>query len=265
VNISPIYDERNRLQLFLCNLDFPIGALLTGRSWFDGGRPFSLYYGMSNKTFTLSDDLHQYLLSMMAPEADVLRRLREETALLPNHSMQIAPEQGRFMQLLLHILGARETIEVGVFTGYSALCTALALPPGGKIVACDRNREWTDIAQKYWREAGVEKKIDLRIGEATGTLDALIRDKGTGRYDFVFVDADKNNYWEYFERSLLLLRKGGLLAVDNVLWSGRVVDPETTDADAKSIRVFNERLKNDPRVQLSVVPIADGLTLALKL
>jgi len=219
---------------------------------------------MSNKTFTLSDELHRYLLSVLPPEPELLQRLREETAVHPKHSMQIAPEQGQFMQLLVRLIGARNAIEIGVFTGYSALTVALALPPDGSVIACDLNEEYTTVARRYWREAGVDGKIDLRLAPALETLDGLLSDARQGKFDFVFIDADKENYWNYFERSLALLRRGGLIAVDNVLWSGKVADPNTDDKDAQSIRLFNERLKNDSRVFLSLVPIADGLTLAMK-
>jgi caffeoyl-CoA O-methyltransferase len=219
---------------------------------------------MSNKTFTLSDELHRYLLSVSAPEPDVLRRLREETASHPKHTMQIAPEQGQFMQLLIRLMGARHAIEVGVFTGYSALSVALALPDDGKLIACDLNEEYTAIARRYWKEAHIDHKIDLRLGPGVETLDRLIKEGRREQFDFVFIDADKESYWNYFERALVLLRKGGVVAVDNVLWSGKVVDPNTDDRDAKAIRGFNERLKSDRRVCLSVIPIADGLTLAMK-
>jgi predicted O-methyltransferase YrrM len=219
---------------------------------------------MSNKTFTLTDHLHRYLLSVSPDEPEILRRLREETARLPEHNMQIAPEQGMFMQLLLKLMQARNTIELGVFTGYSTLCVALALPDDGKVIACDRNKEWTDLANRYWMEAGVAQKIDLRLGNALATLDGLISEGNAGRFDFVFIDADKENYWNYVERSLVLLRVGGLIAVDNVLWSGKVADPAIDDRDTAAIRRFNKQLRADTRVQLSMVPIADGLTLAVK-
>ena len=219
---------------------------------------------MSNKTFTLSDELHRYILSVSPPEPDLLRRLREETATHPKHSMQIAPEQGHFMQLLIRLIGARNAIEIGVFTGYSALSVALALPHDGTLIACDLNEEYTGVARRYWKEAGVDYKIDLRLAPAVETLDQLIREGGQGRFDFVFIDADKQNYWNYFERSLVLLRQGGLITVDNVLWSGKVADPNTDDKDAQAIRVFNERLKSDERIFLSLIPVADGLSLAMK-
>jgi predicted O-methyltransferase YrrM len=168
------------------------------------------------------------------------------------------------MALLVHMLGARRTIEVGVFTGYSSLAVALALPEEGRIVACDISDEWTSIARRYWREAGVDRKIDLRLRPATQTLDDLIALGQAGGFDFAFIDADKANYDLYYERCLTLLRPGGLIAVDNVLWSGKVVDPAVDDADTRAIRAFNEKLKNDQRVWLSMLPIRDGLTLASK-
>ena len=173
---------------------------------------------MSNKTFTLSDNLHQYLLSVSPEEPAILSRLREETTADPKHNMQIAPEQGLFFNLLIRLIGAKKTLEIGVYTGYSSLVVALALPDDGKIVACDVSKEWTDIGRKYWKEAGVGQKIDLRLGPAIDTLDGLIREGRSGEFDFAFIDADKENYWNYFERSLVLLRTGGLIAVDNVLW-----------------------------------------------
>ena len=183
---------------------------------------------------------------------------------MPMGQMQIAPEQGQFMALLVELIGAKRTLEVGVFTGYSSLCVALALPPGGRIVACDSSEEWTAVARRYWREAGVDGKIDLRLGPAVETLDSLLAAGEAGRFDFAFIDADKTEYADYYERILELLRPGGLVAVDNVLWSGSVADPAKSDDDTVAIRAFNEKLLGDERVSLSLVPIADGLTLARK-
>ena len=197
-------------------------------------------------------------------EPEVLQRLRQETASDPNSSFQISAEQGQFMALLMHLIGARRTIEIGVYTGYSALAVALALPDDGRIVACDKNAEWTSVARRYWREAGVQHKIDLRLGPALATLDHLIADGQQGRFDFVFIDADKTNYANYYERALVLLRPGGLIGVDNVLWYGRVIDASFDDPDTRAIRAFNEQLKNDDRVWLSMLPVRDGLTLACK-
>lgn len=220
---------------------------------------------MSNKTFTVPDDLYRYILSVSLRESDVLRRLREETARHPRAQMQIAPEQGQFMALLARLSGARRALEVGVFTGYSSICVAGALAADGRLVACDVSKEYTDIARRYWREAGVEERVDLRLGPALDTLDALVAEGRAGSFDFAFIDADKSNYESYFERCLGLVRAGGLIAVDNTLWHGAVIDPEDESQDTEAIRAFNERRRDDPRIALSLVPIGDGLTLGLKL
>ena len=219
---------------------------------------------MLKKSLGLDEPLYNYFLSVSLREADILRQLREETAHLPNAIMQIAPEQGQFMALLIKLLGARKTLEVGVFTGYSSLCVALSLPPNGKIVACDVSEEYTAVAHRYWKAAGVADKIDLRLAPALETLDKLLADGQAQTFDFAFIDADKGNYEGYYERSLQLIRPGGLIAIDNVLWSGRVADPQVQDASTKAIRAFNNKLHQDERVSLSLVSIADGLTLALK-
>jgi len=219
---------------------------------------------MLKKTLGLDNQLYDYLLSASLREPDILQQLREETASLPNARMQIAPEQGQFMALLVQLLGATKTLEVGVFTGYSSLCVALSLPPNGKIVACDVSEEYTAVAHRYWKAAGVADKIDLRLAPALETLDKLLADGQAQTFDFAFIDADKGNYEGYYERSLQLIRPGGLIAIDNVLWSGRVADPQVQDASTKAIRAFNNKLHQDERVSLSLVSIADGLTLALK-
>jgi predicted O-methyltransferase YrrM len=208
--------------------------------------------------------LWDYMRSVTLREPEILRRLREETAKLPSSNCQISAEQGQFMALLIHLMGARRTIEVGVYTGYSALAVAQALPDDGRIIACDINEEWTGIARRYWSEAGVERKIDLRIGRALNTLDDLIANGEGNRFDFIFIDADKTNYKNYYERALVLLRPGGLIAVDNVLWYGRVIDGSFDDPDTRAIRAFNAQLKGDDRVWLSMLPVRDGLTLASK-
>jgi caffeoyl-CoA O-methyltransferase len=219
---------------------------------------------MSSRTFTLPDALYDYLVAVSLRESDVLRRLRKETAALPRAHMQIAPEQGQFMGLLARLAGARRCIEVGVFTGYSALCVASALPPDGHIIACDVNPEWTAIARRYWHEAGVAERIELKLAPALETLDRLLAEGRAGAFDFVFIDADKPNYPHYFERALELLRPGGLIAVDNTLWYGRVADATNHDSDTEAIRDFNRRLHDDVRIELSLVPIGDGMTLAIK-
>jgi caffeoyl-CoA O-methyltransferase len=219
---------------------------------------------MSNRTISLTDSLHEYLLRVSLREPAVLRDLRAETARLAQRSMQIAPEQGQFMALLARLVGARRCIEVGVFTGYSSLAVALALPADGRIVACDVSEEWTAVARRYWQRAGVADRIDLRLAPARDTLDAMLAAGQAGAHDLAFIDADKVNYGEYYERVLALLRPGGLVVVDNTLWSGRVADPAATDEDTVALRAFNERLLGDERVDLSLVPIGDGLTLARK-
>jgi predicted O-methyltransferase YrrM len=219
---------------------------------------------MTNKSLQLSEPLLNYLLEINPQETPSLRRLREETASLPQARMQIAPEQGHFMALLARLLGARRALEIGVFTGYSSLAVAQALPEDGELVACDVSAEWTAIARRYWREAGVEHKIRLELAPALQTLDRLLAEGGASRFDLAFIDADKENDWNYFERALALLRPGGAVLVDNVLWSGRVIDPAAQDADTLAIRDFNARLRDDARVWHCVVPIADGLALAIK-
>ena len=219
---------------------------------------------MSSRTIVLNDALYEYLLSVSLREPDVLCRLREETAKMPQHNMQISPEQGQFIALLVELTGARKCLEVGTFTGYSTLSLALALPEDGQIVACDISEEFTSRAKPYWQEAGVARKIDLRLGPALETLDALIADGESGAFDFAFIDADKVNYQGYFQRALDLIRRGGLILVDNVLWSGAVVDPARDDEDTEAIRAFNQACAGDPRISLSLVPIGDGLTLARK-
>ena len=213
---------------------------------------------------TIGAELWEYMRSVTLREPDLLRRLREETAGLPSSSCQISAEQGQLMALLIHLMGARRTIEVGVYTGYSALVVAQALPEDGQVLACDISEEWTAVARRYWREAGMDRKIDLRIRPALQTLDELIAKGEANRFDFVFIDADKPNYENYYERALVLLRPGGLIAVDNVLWDGRVLDAACDDPDTRAIRAFNARLKSDERVWLSMLPVRDGLTLASK-
>ena len=219
---------------------------------------------MANKTLGMSDDLHAYLLRVGVREPDVLRRLREESATLPQHNMQIAPEQGAFMGLLMELMGARRCIEVGTFTGYSSTAVALALPADGRLLCCDVSEEWTDIARRHWAEAGVADKIDLRLGPAVETLDAMLAAEEQGTYDFAFVDADKTGYPAYYERLLELVRPGGLLTFDNVLRGGDVIRADADDPDTTAIRELNKQLAADERISLAMVPIADGLTLARK-
>jgi predicted O-methyltransferase YrrM len=219
---------------------------------------------MSNRSISLTDSLYQYLLSVSLRESQLLLDLREETAVMPAGRMQISPEQGQFMALLVRLIGARRCLEVGVFTGYSSLSVAMALPEDGRIVACDVSEKWTTIARNYWRAAGVEHKIDLRLVPAVETLDGLIAAGQAGTYDTAFIDADKPSYLAYYERALVLLRSGGLVLVDNTLWGGKVADKEYSDVDTVALRHFNEVLHADARVDLSVLPVGDGLTLARK-
>ncbi len=219
---------------------------------------------MSYRPTVLTEDLHRYLLEVSLREPALLARLREETARRGDAGMQISPEQGQFMALLIELTGATRVLEIGTFTGYSALAMALALPPEGRIVACDVEPETTAVARRYWSEAGVAEKIDLRLAPALDTLDRLLAEGAAECFEFAFIDADKSSYEAYYERSLALLRQGGLLAIDNVLWGGQVADPGARDPDTEAIRALNSRLRDDPRISLSLVPISDGLSLARK-
>ena len=219
---------------------------------------------MTKQTLGLEQSLYDYVLSVSLREPIALTQLRQETSQMPNSRMQISPEQGQFMALLVKLIGAKKTLEIGVFTGYSSLVVALALPADGKIVACDVSEEYTSIARRYWQQAGVADKIDLHIAPALETLDKLLTAGEAGTFDFAFIDADKGNYENYYERSLELIRPGGLIAIDNVLWSGKVADTEIQDNQTNKIRALNRKLHQDSRITLSLVPIADGLTLAMK-
>jgi caffeoyl-CoA O-methyltransferase len=219
---------------------------------------------MTNRSISLTDSLYEYLLSVSLREPDLLRQLRQETATDPMARMQISPEQGQFMGLLARLTGARRCLEIGVFTGYSSLALALALPGDARIVACDVSEEWTSVARRYWAAAGVAHKIELRLAPALETMAGLLAAGEAGRFDFAFLDADKENYPSYYELALELLRPGGLLVADNTLWSGRVADPANTEATTEALRRFNQQLHRDERVDLSLVPIGDGLTLARK-
>jgi len=217
---------------------------------------------MSHKSLGLSSELHQYLVAHSVQETEVQRQLRAETAQHPMGQMQISSDQGQFLAWLVQLMGARRTLEVGVFTGYSTLAVALALPTDGQVVACDISAEYTAIAQRYWQQAGVIHKIDLRLAPAADTLAQLIAEGHQGSFDFAFIDADKRGYPTYYEQALTLVRPGGVIAVDNVLWSGRVADAAVTDSRTQILRDFNQRLSQDPRVTLTMLPVADGLTLA---
>lgn len=219
---------------------------------------------MSKRTLSVTEDIHRYLVEHSVREPEVLARLRSVTGVMPDANMQIGPEQGQFMAMLVKLIGARRCLEVGVFTGYSSLAVALALPEEGRIVACDVNEKWTDIARQFWREAGVDNKIELKLQPASRTLEELIAANEAGTYDFAFIDADKTGYAGYYEQVLTLLRPGGLMTVDNTLWSGKVADDKEQDADTLALRAFNDKVHRDERVDVSLVPIGDGLTLVRK-
>lgn len=220
---------------------------------------------MSNRSINLTPELYEYLLSVSSRESKVLRELREETATLEMARMQISPEQGQFLAMLVRLLGARRAIEVGVFTGYSSLCVASALPENGDLIACDVSEEWTAVARRYWQRAGLATRIDLRLRPALDTLRDLVRAGEGGSFDFAFIDADKTSYADYYEQCLLLMRVGGLIVIDNVLWDGRVIEANVNDADTIAIRALNKALLHDKRIELSMIPVGDGLTLARKL
>jgi predicted O-methyltransferase YrrM len=219
---------------------------------------------MTNKSIQMDDRLYEYLLANSLREPELWRRLREETAKLPMAMMQIAPEQGQFMHLLARLIGAKRCLEVGTFTGYSALAVASALPPDGLLICCDISAEWTAIAQRYWAEAGLADRIALHLRPALQTLDELLAQGQAESFDFAFIDADKTNYGNYYERCLKLIRPGGLIVVDNTLWSGAVADPAVQDEDTQAIRTLNAALHRDPRIDLSLIPVADGLALVMK-
>lgn len=215
---------------------------------------------MSSRSWMLDDALYDYLIKVSLREPDVLRRLREETMGLERSGMLTAPEESQFLALLAEILGARSVLEIGTFTGYTTLRLALALPAGGRVVTCDTSHEWTALARRYWREAGMAERIELRLGPAADTLSAL---KGeSAAFDLAFIDADKEGYALYYQRCLELVRPGGVIAFDNMLWRGRVADPADTDEDTRAIRRLAESLHGDERVSISLVPIGDGVTLA---
>jgi caffeoyl-CoA O-methyltransferase len=217
---------------------------------------------MANRTIGISDELAAYVLDLGTREPDILARLREETAALPQHGMQIAPEEGAFLAMLVALTGARRCVEVGTFTGYSSLVVALALPDDGSILCCDVSEDWTSVARRYWDEAGVASRIDLRIAPASDTLDRVLAAGGESTYDFAFVDADKTGYDGYYERLLRLVRPGGLIVFDNMLWGGRVLERDPDDEDTHALQALNAKLATDDRITLCLLPVADGVTLA---
>ncbi len=219
---------------------------------------------MSPRTLTLTDGIRDYLTRVMLREPEILTRLRRETAALPAASMQIAPEEGQLLSLLAELVGARKSLDIGVFTGYSSLAVARVMPEDGHVVACDVNPEWTRIAERYWRAAGVAHKIELRLGPAEQTLLELLRSGESSSFDLAFIDADKPNYSRYYALCVLLLRTGGVVAIDNALWDGAVADARRQDEDTRAIRALNAEIAGDPRVSMSLVPIGDGLLIARK-
>ena len=219
---------------------------------------------MTTKPLCITEKLIAYVRAMQPDEPAILKKLGAETDTDPRANMRIGWDQGSFLMLLARLIQARRTIEIGVYTGYSALCTALALPQDGYILACDISEEWTGVARRYWREAGVEHKIDLRLAPALETLEAFAGSHFAGFFDMAFIDADKTNYHTYFERCLTLVRPGGLIVVDNTLWYGRVIDYSQGDEDTRAIREFNDRLRRDHRVDACLTAVGDGVSLAVK-
>jgi len=219
---------------------------------------------MSTRTLGMSEEVWRYLLDVTVHEAPLLARLREETQKLADSGMQISPEQGRFMAFLVELLGVRRYLEVGVFTGYSSLSVALSLPADGRIVACDMSDEWTSVARRYWAEAGVAERIELKLGPGVESLGGLVAGGAKGSFDLAFFDADKESSLEYFERGLELVRQGGVLAFDNALWGGKVANPAETADSTLNLRALNAKACSDPRVSASLVPIGDGLLLVRK-
>jgi predicted O-methyltransferase YrrM len=219
---------------------------------------------MSSKTLFMPDAVHAYLVAHSVRETAAQRALRAATSTIPGAGMQISPEQGALMQVLVRMLGVKHYLEIGTFTGYSALCVALAMPASGRLVCCDLSDAWTSVARRFWRKSRVDSKIQLRLAPALETLDSLLREGQAGRYDLAFIDADKRNYQNYFDRCMRLVRRGGVIAIDNTLWSGHVADRRRADPDTRAIRAFNRRLHRDKRIDVALVPIGDGLTLAYK-
>ena len=219
---------------------------------------------MSTRTIGMSDQLYNYLLSVSVPPDPLWERLRDEATSSVGFNMQISPEQGQFMSVLVQMLGVNKALEIGTFTGFSALCVARAMPDHGQLIACDVSEQWTSIAKRYWAQAGLEHKIDLRLGSALETLDELI-DQGAGAsFDFAFIDADKENYGEYYERCLTLLRQRGLILIDNVLWGGRTADASNNEETTVAIRELTKKMQADDRIDFSLIPVGDGLSLAVK-
>jgi O-methyltransferase len=212
----------------------------------------------------LPEAVEHYVSAVITRETDLQRRLREETSTMPGAGMQIGADQGALLALLVRLIGAKRALEIGTYTGYSALAVAMALPSNGRLVCCDINDEWTQVARRYWREAGLADRIELHLAPAADTLRQLLRDPGPGSFDFAFIDADKEGYDGYYEACLELLRTGGLMAFDNTLWSGRVADPSEKDKDTVALRKLNAKVRDDPRVDACLVTVGDGVLLARK-
>lgn len=217
-----------------------------------------------HKTINLATDMYEYLLSVSLRESEVLRDLRDETAQQTLARMQIAPDQGQLLSMLVRLSGAQRALEIGVFTGYSSICIAQALPDEGQLIACDINAEWTDIARKYWSQAGLGDRIELRLAPAMQSLKHLLDMGEQSSFDFAFIDADKENYLGYYEACLQLVRPGGLICIDNVLWSGKVLESDTSDEETRAIQQLNQHVHTDERVDVVMLAVADGITLALK-
>lgn len=212
----------------------------------------------------LAEPVIDYVTGLIATETDVQRRLRDETAKMPQSMMQISADQGTFLSLIVAAINAKNAIEIGTFTGYSALAIARALPKNGTLICCDVSEEWTSVAQRYWKEAQLDKRIELKIAPALDTLETLIGKGREGTFDFAFIDADKTSYDAYYEACLKLLRPNGLIAIDNVLWSGAVADASATDANTQALRALNTKISNDARVDCSLLTIGDGVMLVRK-
>lgn len=219
---------------------------------------------MGNEILLIESAIDSYIKKNSLRESEVLIKCREETSKLEQSRMQLSPEQGQLLSFLVELINVKKAIEIGTFTGYSALCVALAMPKDGCLVACDISKRWTSIAQRYWIEAAVEEKIDLRIGPALETLDEIISIEGESTYDFALIDADKENYEQYYERLMILIRSGGIIGIDNVLWSGKVADPENQEETTVSIRSLNEKILRDERVTFTMLPVGDGMTVVRK-
>ena len=219
---------------------------------------------MSNRTLSIDDRTYDYILKVGVSESDLLRALREETATIDYSEMQISPEQGQFMTVLVRALGVKNAIEIGTFTGYSSICIASGLPEDGSLICCDTSSDWTAMAVRYWQQAGLDDRIELNVRPAQETLQALLDKGGEGEFDFIFIDADKQNYLVYYELAMKLVQRGGMIAVDNTLWSGAVADPDNMEPGTRAIRRFNDLVDNDSRVSRSLLTIGDGLTLILK-